>query len=210
MSDQILLYASYLGIFVFAASGALAAAERRLDILGFLFFAVLVGTGGGTVRDVLLDVPVSWIANPVLLWLALSAGVICYFAHQLIAAAEKVLIWFDAVGISFFSVLGCAKAANLGLDPAVCVVMGVLSATFGSILRDVILNREPLILGPDIYVTPTLLACLIYLLWAKLLPGSHWALPVAVAVGFALRAGAILFTWRLPRRGLLGEHHSDN
>lgn len=196
--DGIVQWGSYAGVFVFAATGALAAAERGLDILAYFLFGMIVGTGGGTIRDVLLDVPVFWIDQPVFLYLCGLAGLSAFFAAKLLQSVSSLLLWLDAWGIAFFSVLGTAKAQSLGVDPAVALVMGVVTATFGSIIRDVILNREPLILGPEIYVTTTLVGTGSFLALRAYEVDKPLAVAIAVALAFSLRAAAILFDWRLP------------
>lgn len=198
--DNVLLLIGYVGVAVFSMTGALAAAEKQLDILGYIFFAVLVGVGGGTTRDVLLDVPVFWIADPVYIYLGVAGGVIGFVVVGPLTRASRALPWFDAVGIATFSVVGAAKAHTLGHDPLVCVLMGSITATMGGLIRDVVLNRDPLLLGNEIYVTPTLIGGILFVMLVGLSAGQGVAMAVAVVVAFAVRAGAILFDWQLPNK----------
>ncbi|MFT5063804.1 MAG: putative membrane protein YeiH [Gammaproteobacteria bacterium] len=196
--DSVLLTVSYLGVAVFSMTGALAAAEKKLDLLGYIFFAVLVGVGGGTTRDLLLNEPVFWIADATYIYLGVTGGVAGYVLVGPLGSASKALVWFDAVGIAMFSVLGAVKANLLGHDPLVCVLMGSISATMGGLIRDVVLNRDPLILGDEIYVTPSLVGGSLFLGLTHLSFTQPVAISIAVLVAFAVRAGALLFDWRLP------------
>lgn len=184
---------------VFAISGALAAAETRQDILGFMLFGTITGVGGGTVRDLLLDTQVFWIADTRYLWVCLAASVLTWFVAPFLESIQRVLLWADAAGLALFSALGAAKGAALGAPPIVAVVLGMMTATFGSIIRDTLLNREPVLLGPEIYVTSALLGASGYVLIAQwpLPPGVPLA--VAITLAFLLRAAAIVCDLRLPK-----------
>ena len=185
---------------VFAISGALAAAEQRNDIHGFILFGTITGVGGGTLRDLLLDAnPVFWIQYTHYLWICLVASVATWFLAPLLDSLHRVLLWADAIGMSLFSVLGAVKAVGLGAPAIVAVGMGVMTATFGSMIRDTLLNKEPVLLGPEIYVTAALLGASSYTLLQGFEATASFALPVAIAAAFSLRACAILFGWRLPK-----------
>ena len=122
---------------VFAASGALAAAEKRLDVLGFVFFGTVTGVGGGTLRDLLLDVDVFWITEPHYLWICIVVPGLTWYLAPVLSARRRLLLWADALGLGLFSVLGCARALEHGVPAIVAVVMGVMTATFGGLLREI-------------------------------------------------------------------------
>jgi uncharacterized membrane protein YeiH len=185
---------------VFAISGALAAAEQRHDILGFVLFGTITGIGGGTVRDLLLGAdPVFWYSQTMYLWICLGASVATWFLAPLFHSLHKILLWADAVGMALFSVLGAVKAVQLGAPDIVAVGMGVMTATFGSMIRDTLLNKEPVLLGPEIYVTAALLGSASYTVLVSIEQVAPFALPVSIAMAFLLRACAILFDLRLPK-----------
>lgn len=187
---------------VFAISGALAAAEQRNDILGFILFGTITGIGGGTVRDLLLGADaVFWLHNTEYLWICLCAAVATWFLAPQFHSLHKLLLWADAVGMALFSVLGAAKAVQLGAPDIVAVGMGVMTATFGSMIRDTLLNQEPVLLGPEIYVTAALLGASAYTVLIKFAATAAFALPLAIAAAFTLRACAIVFDLRLPKYG---------
>lgn len=187
---------------VFAISGALAAAAQRHDILGFVLFGTITGVGGGTVRDLLLGVDtVFWIEHTNYLWICIIASVATWFMAPLFHSLHKLLLWADAVGMALFSVLGAVKAVQLGVPDIVAVGMGVMTATFGSMIRDTLLNQEPVLLGPEIYVTAALLGASSYTLMSAIPAVAELALPVSIAAAFLLRACAIIFDLRLPKYG---------
>jgi uncharacterized membrane protein YeiH len=191
-----------MAVGVFAISGALAAAEGKLDILGFILFGTITGIGGGTARDLLLDTDVIfWIADTRYLWICIGASVATWFLAPLLNSLHRVLVWADAVGLALFSVLGTIKAQQWGVAPVVAVVMGMMTATFGSIIRDTLLNQEPVLLGPEIYVTAALLGSASFIIMQALPIAEPLAMPVAIGLAFTLRASAILFDLRLPKYG---------
>ncbi len=143
-----------LGVFVFAVSGALVASRKQLDIVGFVFVASVTGIGGGTARDLLLGrAPVFWVEVPEYLYVTTAAAVLVYFTAHLVERRYTVLLWFDAVGLALFSVLGARIALLAGTGPAVAVLMGVMTATAGGLIRDVVCGERPLILAREIYAT---------------------------------------------------------
>lgn len=189
-----------IGVGVFAISGALAAAEKRLDILGFLLFGTVTGIGGGTLRDLLLHTgEVFWIGDTAYLWMCIGAGVATWFLAHLFVSLRRVLLWADALGLALFSVLGTQKALAFDAPLLVAIGMGMMTATFGSLIRDGLLGRPPVLLEPDIYVTAAALGAVSYVALESQPWAREVALPLAVAAAFSLRAAAILFDLRLPK-----------
>ena len=197
MQITLLSVLDYAGVATFAASGALMAAEKRQDVLTFLFFAAITGVGGGTLRDPLIGAKVFWVADPgyvivcsavaVLIWLTRGRGI-----------PAQTLLWLDAAGLCVYAVVGAAKAEALGISPPVCVVMGVLTATFGGIIRDVLANEPSILLRREIYISAAIVSATVFVVLRVLGLESIWASVAAVPLGFAVRAGAIVWAWRLP------------
>lgn len=190
----------YLGVAVFALTGALAAARDRHDIITFWFFAVVTGVGGGTLRDLLIGAPVFWIGDPAYLGIGLAAAVAVWFAAPHLERA-KALTWLDAVGLAAYAVIGAGKALALGVNPLVSVAMGVLTASFGGVLRDVLAGQPSALLKREITISAALLAA------AGFVALEAWGVPPGIAgvagavAGFGLRAGAIHYGWALPAFG---------
>jgi len=191
----------YAGVAVFALTGALAAARDRQDIITFWFFAVVTGIGGGTLRDLLIGAPVFWIGDATYLGIGLAAALIVWFAAPHIERL-KTLIWLDAVGLAAYAVIGAAKALSLGVDPFVSIAMGVLTACFGGVIRDVLAGQPSVLLKREITISAALLASagFVVLHLAGLAP--LWAGAVGALAGFVLRAGAIHYGWALPAFGV--------
>src|SRR6185437_11145024 len=147
----------YAAVAVFGATGALAAARRKHDIVTFGFFAAVTGVGGGTLRDLLIGAPVFWVGRPAYLVVAAGAALaIWLFGWG--RRGERILTWLDALGMAAYAVVGALKALSLGAPPLSAVVMGVLTSTFGGIIRDVLAEEPSVLLRRELYVTAALRA----------------------------------------------------
>lgn len=192
-----LVILDYFGIAVFAISGALVAAERKLDFVTFIFFAVVTGVGGGTLRDLLIGAPVFWVHTNATLVICIAAAILVWIGRRR-RFAGKALLWFDAAGLAAYSAYGAAKALGYGVAPVPAFVMGVLTACAGGIIRDVLAREPSVLLRHEIYITAAALAA--GLLVALVLLGTPMWLAAAIAAltGFILRGLAILRGWSLP------------
>lgn len=191
----------YAGVAVFALTGALAAARDRQDIITFWFFAVVTGIGGGTLRDLLIGAPVFWIGDATYLGLGLVAALIVWFLAPHLER-RKTLIWLDAVGLAVYAVIGAAKAISLGVDPFVSIAMGVLTATFGGVIRDVLAGQPSALMKREITISAALLAGAGFVTLYTLGVPPLWAGVIGAIAGFGLRAGAIHYGWALPAFGV--------
>src|SRR3954454_10450852 len=145
------------GIAVFAVSGALVAAEKRQTLVTFIFFAVVTGVGGGTLRDLLIGAPVFWIHTNATLMICIAAALIVWLTsrHRFAGAA---LLWFDAAGIAAYATYGAAKALGFGVAPIPAFAMGVLTACAGGIIRDMLAGDPSILMRPELYVTAAALS----------------------------------------------------
>lgn len=196
---QPILLLDYAGVAVFAATGALSASRKELDVIGFLFLAGVTGIGGGTLRDLILDVPVFWVANPSYIVVCAAIAVLVYFTAHLLESRYKLLLWLDAIGLAAYGVFGAYKGLAVTGSPTVAVVMGMLTATFGGILRDLLAGEPSVLLRPEIYVTAALAGAATYT--AASLAGLPLVLAAlaAFAAAFIVRGGALRFGWSFPR-----------
>jgi uncharacterized membrane protein YeiH len=185
------------GIAVFAASGALAAARRGQTLVTFAFFALVTGVGGGTVRDLLIDAPVFWVRDWRVAAVCLGTALLIWITPRR-WWSERALDWFDAVGLAAYAVFGAAKALAFGVPPVVAVLMGVITACVGGIIRDVLAGEPSILLRPELYVTAAALASALFVLLLWLGASVAIAAPLAVLLGFGLRALAILRGLKLP------------
>lgn len=189
----------YAGVAVFAATGALAASRKQLDVIGFLFLAAATGVGGGTFRDVVLGaVPVFWVVKPAYLLVCIGVGLIVYFTAHLFESRYRMLLWLDAVGMSAYSVMGAAKGLAATGSPTVAITTGVMTASVGGILRDVLAGEPSVLLRPEIYVTAALSGASVFT--AASVAGAPLVVASAAGVlaAFAVRGGALRFGWRIP------------
>jgi len=188
----------YAGVAVFAATGALAASRKQLDIIGFLFLASVTGIGGGTFRDLILNVPVFWVGNRDYVLICAVVAVLVFFTAHRVESRYKLLLWLDAIGLAAFSVMGAAKGLAITGSPVVSIITGMLTATFGGILRDLLAGEPSVLLRPEIYVTAALAGAAIFTL------GDVAGLPQIVSgvagfvVALAVRGGALRFGWSFP------------
>ena len=163
---DIIYFFELLGTFVFAISGMATAAEKKFDIFGAAIIGWATAVGGGTIRDVMIGrLPVGWMRDTNFLFAILAALPVVYYFRSHILRFPRTFMWVDSLGLGLFTVLGLEKTLALGLDPAVAVVMGAVSATFGGVLRDLLCNEIPLVFQPkaELYVTVCLLGGLFYL-----------------------------------------------
>jgi len=186
-----------VGIAIFAVSGALAAARRQQTIVTFFFFAVVTGTGGGTLRDLLIGAPVFWIHDNCALIVCLAAAMAVWATPARIWPV-KALEWFDGAGLAAYAVFGAWKALAFAVPPLGAVAMGVITACMGGIIRDVLANEPSILLRPELYVTAAALSAgLFVVLNLAGVPLLIAAAGAAVA-GFLLRAVAIASGLALP------------
>ena len=187
----------FAGVAVFAATGALAAARERHDLVTFAFFGAITGVGGGTLRDLLIGAPVFWVGD----WRYIAVCVAASVAVWVVGARPwrfRALLWLDAIGLAAYGVFGAAKAELFGVAPLICIVMGALTACFGGIVRDLLAGQPSILLRREITVSAALLAATIFVV-ARLFGLDAWpAALIAAPCGFALRAGALVWGWSLP------------
>lgn len=190
LTPHLIGWLDLFGIAVFAASGALAAAQRGQTLVTFAFFALVTGVGGGTVRDLLIGAPVFWVHDWSFPATCMVTALLIWFTPARIWNA-RALDWFDAIGLSVYAVFGAWKSLTFGVPMLPAMMMGVVTACVGGIIRDVLAGEPSILLKPEIYVTAAALASgmFVALLWlgAPLLAAAA----ASAIAGFSLRAMAI-------------------
>ena len=187
-----------MGFIVFAASGALVASRKAMDLVGFGLMASLTGVGGGTLRDLLLDRPVFWISDPLPVWICLGIATLIFFSAHIIQRRYVVLLWADAIGIALYGVMGAELARQSGAGPLVAIVMGMMTASFGGLIRDVICNETPLILGTEVYATAAALAAAVHIGLSTFGVPFEISVFSGIGAGFLLRAAGMAKGLSLP------------
>lgn len=193
----ILPWLDLFGIAVFAATGALAATRRRQTFVTAAFFALVTGVGGGTIRDLLIGAPVFWVHDSTVAALCLAvAGAIWITPSRL--WSDKAFDWLDAAGLAAYAAFGAAKALGYGVPPVPAMVMGVVTACAGGIIRDMMAGEPSILMRPELYVTAAALTASLHV--GLVLAGLPVFLAglIAAAAGFALRGAAIRWELRLP------------
>ncbi len=195
----ILQFLDYAGVAVFAATGALAASRKQLDIIGFLFLAGVTGIGGGSLRDLVLGaVPVFWVANSAYILVTAAVAILVFFSAHMVESRYRLLLWFDAAGLAAYSVMGAAKGLAATGSPVIAVVTGMMTATFGGVLRDLLSGEPSVLMRPEIYVTAAMAGAATFTIADLAGAGGIFAAVLGIAVAFGVRGGALHFGWTFP------------
>ncbi|MDE7126194.1 MAG: trimeric intracellular cation channel family protein [Muribaculaceae bacterium] len=187
-----------LGTIAFAISGIRMAASHKFDWFGAYVVGLITAIGGGTLRDVLLDIPVFWMQTPMYLAVsALSLFVVILFKRALVGGMRTLFI-FDAIGLALFVVIGIQKSLACGYPMWVAIVMGVITGSFGGVVRDILINEMPLFFRKDIYATACLCGGIVY--WISDIVGLSPVIQQisCATIVIALRVLAVHYNWQLP------------
>ena len=188
-----------LAVAVFAVTGALVASRKQMDIFGFALLGTVTGVGGGTVRDVLLGkLPVFWVEQPIYPAICIVVSGLVFFTAHIPESRYRVLLWLDALGLSLVTVVGAARGLEAGASPFIAVVMGVITAAFGGIIRDVLGGESPVILRREIYVIPALIGAALFVLIVGLDGGTLVGSASGALACFLVRGLALHYGWSLP------------
>lgn len=198
MDDLFLFIIEAIGTFAFAISGIRLAAFKRFDLFGAYTIGLVTAIGGGTLRDVLLDIPVFWMNTPVYLAITAIALAVVVVFRKLLVSMNKTLFVFDTIGLALFVVIGIQKSLLVGYPMWVGIIMGMITGAFGGVIRDILINIEPLFFRKDIYATACLAGGIAY--WATMqFNGSDILAQIICALMvIILRMGAIHYDWSLP------------
>lgn len=189
----------HIGLFAFAISGMLTAANRNLDILGGYIIAFITALGGGTIRDLLLNVDIAWMTSLSQLIVVIAGASIGMIFRKKLRTWRRTLSIFDTVGIAVFTIVGVQKGLAHEQIPLIAVFLGMITATFGGLLRDVLSNEIPMIFRDEIYAIPCLIGGAIYLIGDYFkLENEYWLLWGSMLIIIVLRTLAVLFSWKLP------------
>ena len=193
-------FLDYCGVAMFAATGALAASRKQVDIIAFIFLGILTGVGGGTLRDLILGVPVFWVEQPLFLSICILTAVAVYFTAHHLESRYQTLLWLDALALASYGVFGAYRSLQVVDSAEVAVIMGMMTGTVGGILRDVLSSEPSVLMREEIYITAAMSGALVFAMGQQLglpLPGVAG---FATLLAFAVRSGAISRGWRLPPR----------
>ncbi len=189
-----------LGTIAFAASGAFSAMDRKLDPFGVIILSFVTAIGGGTLRDMLIgNTPVAWLRNDITAIVILATALVTLFFGRYVKQFQKTLFLFDALGLGVFTLIGMEKGMNAQLSPGICIALGTITACFGGVIRDVLLNNVPLIFHREIYASACILGGGVYLLLQKTGIPNDWNTIIAILVIVFIRIVAMRYKLMLPR-----------
>lgn len=195
---QIITWLDYVGVFVFAMSGVLAASEKHLDMFGGLIIAFVTALGGGTLRDVLLNVNIGWILNPIYIYIGIGGTLFALVFNRRAQHLRRVAFLFDSIGIGVFTVLGVQKALALEVPIVAVVIFGMITATFGGVIRDILCNEIPLIFRQEIYASACLAGAVLYVILYNAGVPEIANAAIAVSVIILIRTIAVVKKLRVP------------
>lgn len=188
----------YLGIFVFAISGLLTASEKRLDYFGGTVIAFFTALGGGTIRDLLLNTEVRWMESSSLIFTALSGAMIGIIFKKQLIHLKRTFFIFDTIGLGLFTILGIQKGLEFQQIPVTSLFLGLISATFGGVIRDVLCNEIPLIFRKEIYATAGIVGGLCYLGFYLVGWENEFTLILGVLIIILIRILSVFLGWKMP------------
>ncbi|WP_436515087.1 trimeric intracellular cation channel family protein [Ekhidna sp. To15] len=195
----LLYFIDILGTMVFAISGALAGRDKKLDFFGIAAVGLITAIGGGTVRDILLgSTPVGWMEDLIYISMIGSGILISLLFGKVVLKLRRTFFMFDTVGIAVFTVLGLQKALTLGVHPIIAIMMGMVSAVFGGVIRDIVCNEIPLIFRKEIYALTCLCGGILYVMLQRAGLEQGWNILITVLFIASFRVLAVKFKWQLP------------
>ncbi|MDX1348137.1 MAG: trimeric intracellular cation channel family protein [Thiomicrorhabdus chilensis] len=194
----ILQYLDLLGTVVFAITGLLAARRKQLDLFGAIVIAMVTAIGGGTVRDLIIDVPVFWTQNDIYIYVVVIAALLLFFLARFKRLPVKLLLFLDALGLAVFTVIGTQKAMALGFSDPIAIMTGIMTGVVGGVIRDVLVGEVPLVFRKEIYATASFVGASLLLVLIEAGVTVDWAVMTSILVVLTMRVWAIVFNVELP------------
>ena len=189
-----------VGTAAFAASGAWIGVRKHMDLFGVLVLGVVTAVGGGTLRDLLLgDIPPFSLKDETYICIAITVSLIVFINRVKFKVFEKPLLYFDAIGLGTFVVIGTTKALDFQLGFLGAVLMGVMTGTAGGVIRDILANQVPLILRREIYASACVAGGALLVVLEHFDTGRPVAALLAAGTVITVRLLAIRYDWGLPR-----------
>jgi uncharacterized membrane protein YeiH len=196
---DILYILDLIGTAAFAISGALAGVRRQMDLLGILVLGIVTAIGGGTLRDILLgDTPPFCLKDETYLYVSIVFALVTFFAHHIINRFSNALLYFDAIGLGTFVVIGTGKALDFNTGFVGAIIMGMMTATAGGMVRDILAGQIPLILQKEIYASACLAGGGLFFLLTQFGAPRTTTMLLSALLVVTLRLLAIRHNWSLP------------
>lgn len=200
MHEQINFAIEILGTISFSMSGSFAAMQKRLDPFGVLIIAFVTSVGGGTVRDLLLDVPVFWMHDLLMCGVILITSIFSMVFKSIEKNFKVTLFIFDSFGLGLFTLIGVQKGLDAGIHPLICIGLGTITGCFGGIIRDILLNRIPLIFRKEIYASACIIGGSTFLLLTTFTNLSYTVIQIfTILLIVSIRTLAVKYHWQMPK-----------
>ncbi len=194
----IIYFLDLLGTVVFAVTGLLAARRKQLDLFGAIVIAMVTAIGGGTLRDLIIDVPVFWTQQDIYIYVVVISALALFFLARYKRLPVKLLLFLDALGLAVFTVIGTQKAMALGFSDPIAIMTGIMTGVVGGIIRDVLVGEIPLVFRKEIYATASFVGASTFLVLEHLGFSIDLAMIAAIIITLSLRVMAIMFKIELP------------
>ncbi len=200
MHEQFNLIIEVLGTISFSMSGSFAAMQKRLDPFGVLIIAFATSVGGGTIRDLLLGIPVFWMHDILMCSLILITSFLTMIFKLLEKNFQVTLFIFDSFGLGLFTIIGIQKGINANIHPFICIALGTITGCFGGIIRDILLNRIPLIFRKEIYASACIVGGSVFLLLTIYTKLSYPFIQIStILLIVIIRTLAVKYQWQMPK-----------
>ncbi|MEN8139442.1 MAG: trimeric intracellular cation channel family protein [Bacteroidota bacterium] len=197
--EEVVEILDIIGVFVFAISGALTAMRKKLDLFGVFIIAFVAAVGGGTLRDALLGrVPVFWMVYPVTVYAIMVGTFVAIVFRKMLGYLSRTLSLFDTIGLAVFTIIGIEIGTQFNLNPVIILALGVMTGSFGGVIRDVLVNEIPLIFHKEVYATASLLGGMVYMGGLYFNLNLIWNQILSIFVVIIIRSLAVHYSLALP------------
>ena len=198
--NELLYYLDMFGVISFTISASLLALRKKLDPFGIIVISIITAIGGGTLRDVLLqNHPIFWIKETIYIIIICGTSLLTQLFYRRIIKIENILLIFDAIGIGIFTVIGIKTSLSYSLHPIICIMMGVMTAVFGGLIRDVLCNEIPLILHKEVYATICLMGGILFFILRNFSLPLETVYIISIVSIIVIRIIAIKYNLSLPK-----------
>ena len=199
MPTNFLYIIDILGTFAFAVAGAFSAMEKKLDPFGVLVLAFVTAIGGGTLRDILIgNLPVGWLRNETATIVIFASAIAAMFFSRYLKQFTTTLFLFDALGLGLFTIIGLEIGLSKDFSTGICIALGTITACFGGVIRDVLLNNVPLLFRKEIYALACIAGGSLYFLLDYFQIESNFSRIICIIVIFTIRVIAFRYKLSLP------------
>ncbi len=197
--DEVVTIIDIIGVFVFAISGASTAMSKRLDPFGVFIVAFVASVGGGTLRDMLIGRnPVFWMEDSVYVYVIMAGALVAVLFKERIAYLRRTLSLFDTIGLAIFTIIGIEIGIRFKLDPVIVLSLGVMTGSFGGVIRDILVNEIPVVFHKEVYATASLIGGMFYMGGVFFGLDKFWNEIISITVIIIIRIIAVKYELALP------------